>query len=275
MVIIRTLIILVLVGLILGGAAFFSYELFWKPQKLDEEDRRAKAEQPAPTPPPDFSLPDFEKAMALVKSGNTEAARTALKDFLRNHPDSTKRAEAKTALGEIHLAGIFSPVESPDKTSYAVARGDSLVKVASKFKTNADLVYRASNLDSINLQIGQKLFIPQLETAIVVNREAGTVTLLNRGEFFKEYPALSVKVPAGVNSTKVADKIALKGSNRVAFGHKDYAESDRWLMLGGGAVIRGQAEGVEGPFPAGIILSQPDMEEIFLLVSRGAPVTIQ
>lgn len=275
MVIIRTLIILGLVGLILGGAAYFSYELFWMPQKLDEEDRRAKAEQPAPTPPPDFSLPDFEKAQALVKAGDTGAARAALREFLRVHPESTKRAEAKAVLGGINVAAVFSTEETPDKTAYTVARGDSLVKVASKFKTNADLVYRASNLESINLQIGQKLFIPQMETAIVVDRKNGTLTLLNRGEFFKEYPTLSVKVPSAVTSTKVADKIALKGSNRVAFGHKDYAESDRWLMLGGGAVIRGHAGGAEGSFPAGIILSQPDMEELFLLVSRGSPVTIQ
>ena len=39
MAIVRTLIILALVGLILGGSAFFAYELYWKPRKLDMEDR--------------------------------------------------------------------------------------------------------------------------------------------------------------------------------------------------------------------------------------------
>ena len=34
----RTLVILVLVGLILGGSAFFAYELYWKPRHLDMED---------------------------------------------------------------------------------------------------------------------------------------------------------------------------------------------------------------------------------------------
>jgi hypothetical protein len=38
-------------------------------------------------------------------------------------------------------------------------------------------------------------------------------------------------------------------------------------------VIRG-LPAAEGPAPAGIILSQADMEELFLLVSQGTPVTI-
>ena len=43
MAIVRTLIILALVGLILGGSAFFAYELYWKPRRLDMEDKAASA----------------------------------------------------------------------------------------------------------------------------------------------------------------------------------------------------------------------------------------
>ena len=44
MAIVRTLIILALVGLILGGSAFFAYELYWKPRKLDMEDKAASSQ---------------------------------------------------------------------------------------------------------------------------------------------------------------------------------------------------------------------------------------
>ena len=79
----RTLIILVLVGLILGGSAYFGYELYWKPRQLDREDKAAAESGQIP----DYTLPIFEKAAALEQSGDIEGARAALGDFIRNYPD--------------------------------------------------------------------------------------------------------------------------------------------------------------------------------------------
>ena len=276
MAIVRTLIILALVGLILGGSAFFAYELYWKPKRLDMEDKAASSQGPAAVR--DYTLPAFEKAAGLQRKGEIDGARAAWVEFIRNYPDSPKIAEAKTALGRINTGQVFSPVPSPEKTSYAVSKGDSLVKIASKFKSNAELIFRVNNLQTINLKIGQQLVIPQLDMSIVVDRKARTVTLLNRGQFFKEYQAVALKTPGVSTSpqTKVADKIALQGSNRVAFGDKNYSGSERWVMLGSsGLSIRGLPEGAGATPPPGIIVAQPDIEEIFLLVSRGTPVTIQ
>lgn len=279
MVILRILVILFLVVGIFGGAAYFSYELYWKPQKLDAEDRAAKVDavQREALPPPDYTLPIYEKAIALEKQGNIPAARTALSEFIRAYPDSPNVGNAKKALGAINTSLIFSPTPSPDKTMYTVGRGDSLVKIASRTKSNAELIFRVNNMESINLQVGRQLAVPQLNTSILIDRKAQTVTLLNNGEFLKEYPTVSLRTPgiSGAAQTKVADKIALQGSNRVAFGAKDYAGSDRWVMLSSsGLAIRGMPEGATAP-PPGIVVSQPDIEEIFLLVSRGTPVTIQ
>ena len=276
MAIVRTLIILALVGLILGGSAFFAYELYWKERKLDMEDKENSSQAAGVVP--DYTLPAFEKAAGLQRTGGVDGARAAWMEFIGNYPDSPKIAEAKAALGAINTSQVFSPVPSPGKTSYAVGKGDSLVKIASKFKSNAELIFRANNLQTINLKIGQQLVIPQLDVSIVVNRKAGTVTLLNGGQFFKEYRTLALKTPGVSTSaqTKVVDKIALQGSNRVAFGDKNYSGSERWVMLGSsGLAIRGLPEGAGTTPPPGIIVAQPDIEEIFLLVSRGTPVTIQ
>ncbi len=272
----RILTILVLVGLIFGGAAYFAYELYWKPQELDREDKAAKLVQAAPTPIPDYSLPAYNKAVSLQQSGDIEGARVALAEFIRGFPDAPNAPAAKSALGEINAGRVFSPTETTNKASYAVVKGDSLVRIASKFKSNAELIFRANNLESINLKIGQTLLIPQLDTSIVVDRQARTVTVFNHGEFFKEYPATSVKIPgsAAPIKTKVADKLALQGTIRVPFGDKNYPGSERWLMLGtSGVALRGLSE-ADGSAPAGIILSPADMEEIFVLVSQGSPVTI-
>ncbi|HEY5770162.1 MAG TPA: LysM peptidoglycan-binding domain-containing protein [Terrimicrobium sp.] len=274
--IVRTLIILALVGLILGGSAFFAYELYWKPRKLDMEDRASSSQAGGTVP--DYTLPAFERAAEIERTGGVDGARAAWGEFIRNFPNSPKIAEAKSALGGINTSQVFSPVPSPEKASYSVGKGDSLVKIASKFKSNAELIFRANNLQTINLKIGQQLVIPQLDMSIVVDRKGRTVTLLNRGQFFKEYRALALKTP-GVSTSaqiKVVDKIALHGSNRVAFGEKNYAGSERWVMLSSsGLAIRSLPEGPGATPPPGIIVAQPDIEEIFLLVSRGTPVTIQ
>jgi LysM repeat protein len=271
---VRTLIILVLVGLILGGSAFFAYEFYWKPRKLDREERASSA----PAEIPDYTLPAFQKAANLERSGDIEGACAAWGEFIRDYPSSPKIAEAKAALGKLNTGLIISPGPSPQKISYSVGKGDSLVKIASKFKSSAELIFRANNMETINLKIGQRLVIPQLEMSVVVDRKAGTVTLFNKGQFFKEYRTLALKTP-GVSATaqtKVADKIALRGPTRVAFGDKNYAGSERWVMLGSaGLVIRSVPEGADAAPPPGIIVAQPDIEEIFLLVSRGSPVTIQ
>ena len=148
--------------------------------------------------------------------------------------------------------------------------------------------------------------VPKLDTSLVVDREGKTVTVLNGGVFVKEYPVLSLKLPGSLGKsaveTKVTDKVAMKGSVRAAFGTKDFDGSDRWLMLGvSGVVLRGAptpppapasaqaptagqpdsspaapvADATPVPMPPGIILEPGDVEEVFVLTTRGTPVTIK
>lgn len=277
----KVLTILILIAAILGGAGFFVYETYLKPQKLDKLEQEAAA-MPTPPPPPDPSIAAFEVVRPYLES-DTPEARNALVGFVKSYPDSPLSKTAKAALGRINGALTLSPVPGPDKTTYTVVSGDSLVKIASKFKTGAELIYRANGLTTINLKIGQRLEIPQLDTAVVVDRAAGTVTVLNRGDFFREYVAESIKLPASMgkepSKTAVSDKFMLKGSGRIPFGAKDYESGDRWIMLGsGGLAIRGMpapgADGQKPPVPPGIVLSPGDAAELFVLVTKGTPVTI-
>lgn len=274
--VIRTFIILVLAGVIFGGAAYFVYELYWRPRQLDREDKQQAAALPAPTP--DEGLPAFAAAAALQREGRIAEAQSAWHAFLDQYPESSQRAKARAALGEINLGAIFSP-GAPGAIFYTVAGGDSLARIAAKHRSSAELLYRVNNLESLLLRIGQQIAIPQLDPKLVVTRSAGTVTLYNREEFVKEYAAASLKTPglaAAPVETKVVDKFALQDDKRVAFGEKNYAGSDRWIMLGAsGLVIRGAPASSGGPPPAGILLAPADLDELFLLVSRGTPVRIE
>jgi len=277
----RVLVILLLVAAILGGTAFFAYELYLKPKKLDVEER--KQATVAPTPPPDPSLPAFEKLKPVLEL-NTPDAQSAITSFLESYPESPMAPSARAALGRINAAQILSPLPSPDKTIYSVAKGDSLVKIAAKFKSGAELIYCVNHLQTINLQIGQELAVPKLDTSLVIDRTARTVTLLNAGNFVREYPIKSLKIPpaasTGALQTKVGEKLAMKGTLRVAFGTKDYDGADRMVMLGlAGVMLRGlpppAADGSEAPMPPGIVLDPADASEIYILTTRGTPVTIK
>jgi LysM repeat protein len=284
---VKFLIVLLLAGAIFGTAGFFAWKLFLQPEQLDrkEEKEVAQAAKLPPTPPPDYSLPALERALAIARKGDPQQARQALLEFIAQHPQSTKLSAAKDALGEINTWEVFTAAPAPEKVEYTVAPGDSLVKIAGKTKTNAELILRSNNLASIDLSIGQRLLVPQLDTSLVIDRGAKTLSVMNKGQLFKEYALLALDLPAAARGkqpvqTKVSDKIALKDSERVAFGGKDYVGSERWLMLAlANVVIRGRPlpdeAGNEAPLPPGIVVSQEDIEEIFPLVTRGTSVTIQ
>ena len=274
----KSLTILLLVGGILGGTAYFLHELYYKEKKLDLIEVTATP-TPAPEPTPDPSIAAFE-ALKPTLAPNTIQTRDAVLQFLAAHPESPKAAEARTVLGRVNLALYRDPAATPTNPVYTVKKGDSLVKIASQNKSNAELIYWANGLGSINLQIGQQLLVPVFEAALVVNKASSTVTLFNNGEVFKEYPATSIQV-AGTSliETKVADRVARKGEARVAFGHKDYPDTEKLVLLGtGGIAIRPTpapaADGTMPPTPLGIVLNPEDFAEIYVLVKTGTPVTI-
>jgi LysM repeat protein len=219
-----------------------------------------------------------------VLAQNTVEARDAIAAHLSSYPDSPKAAEARAALGRINLALFRDPVATPSNTLYTVKKGDSLDRIKSQFKTNSELIYWANGMTSINLKIGQQLLIPVVDTAVVIDRAGSTVSLMNAGAFFKEYPTVSMTLTGqaakGEVEAKVADRITRKGEARVAFGAKDYAEAERTVLINPGNVVlrtppAPAADGSTPPTPSGIVLSPSDFDEIYALVKSGTPVTIK
>lgn len=270
--------VLVLAAGIFGGSAYFAYELFWKPKKLEAQEKQEAEIAASQPPPPHPTLAQLEQAQAALAAGNTDAARPLLEAILEEET-SPVRGEARRLLGELNIAELFSPVPSEHKTPYTVVRGDALAKIASRTGSGAELIYRINGLSTINLQIGQQLLIPKLDIKARVHREQRVLTLENHGKFLKDYPLVGATVPGLAPSAhleaRVADKIATKDGRRVAFGDKSYFEAERLILLSpGSATIRAMPQGAETP-PPGIVLSPEDLEEVFVLVSRGTPFTIE
>ena len=273
---IKTLIILVLVGL-LAAAAYGSYYLLVERPK-ERDARELAAAPPVGEPTPDPTTPEFERVKALKYQRDPEA-RAALEAFLTRYPDSSHRDEAESMLGDINYSDLLSAQPGPGKVEYIVQRGDVLDRVAKKTKSDPELIFQANGLDRIMLQIGQKLEIPQVDFSIEVHLNTKKLVLLNHGKFFKSYPLLDYK-PLGKKvtaiRTKVQEKVATHDGRRVMFGSREYVNSLRALTLAGQPLytIYAVADNPDEKSSGGIALNSSDAEELHIMASVGTPVTI-
>jgi hypothetical protein len=277
--ILKGVVLLALAGAVFGTAGWFGFQLFIKPHQIPPEELVGGKL----APPPDLSIPEFEKAMKVKESRQPLAAREALEKFTENFPFSSKLGEARKALGEVNADIFFSTIEAPEKIRYEVRPGDALNKIERKFKTSGEVLMRCNNLDDPRrLRVGQVLMISQPDFALVIERKTHAVTLLNKGKFFKSYAASTWTAPIpkkGMEKVEIAAKVkgktAWANGAPVNFGSKDYAGSVRWVELTARNFTL-YSDSASGPKPpGGIGLPPEEMEELSTLLGRGVPVTIR
>ena len=274
------ILILVAAGLVAGGYHAIN-ELYYKPQKKLQADK----DMPAPLPPPDPSIAEFDKCMETRRSGNLPEARSALERFLKEFPESRKRPDALNAIGEINSQEFFAMKPTVDNT-YVVQSGDSLSRVSARRRLPVELLLRLNQLDSENLQIGQRLIAPQADFRVTLDQKKRMVVLTNGAKFFRQYPAIVwpgmhkkpvVFLPKATG--KINDKVALNEKGNVKPTDKDYAAADHII----GFTIPAHAlythhedpkKPVNRPVGGGIGLAPEHMSEIAILLPRGTPVTL-
>ncbi len=276
----KVLVILFLLALIGGGGAAAYYLLVYKPEKRDELLLAKGNQRAAATPDP--STPEIEKARALRRERKLAEARETLTAMMERFPDSSHRNEAEAMVGSMNVEEALNGRPGPGKVTYIVKSGDTLERVARHLKSNTELIFRANNLETINLKIGQKLEIPQIDAALEIRLAERKVVLRNRGQFFRSYPIKTLKAPAKKGfeaKTKVFEKLAFKNGLRVAPFTKEFAGSIRAISFTGqpGYTIFGEPDdpnsGEKAP-SGGIGLAAADVEELQTLSNVGTPVTI-
>ncbi len=265
---------------IFGSAAFFGYHIILKPEMAV----RAEQQSDAPAGPTiDVSLPDFQAAAKFRQDGKLAEARAALTAFLQKFPNGAHTEEAKDLLGDVNMDILLSKYPSPEKQEYVVKRGDVLARVAAKTKSTPELIMRTNGLNGQMLHIGQRLLISHPDFSLFIQRKAQSVTLLDKGAFFKRYHIHTVKSPPKSPpriNTRVAETMAWRGDKRVGFGSKDYVGSVRWIRLNTPGYILysetdpAQSPGSVAPPPLGLGMTPSDVEELSGLVNAKTTVTI-
>jgi LysM repeat protein len=274
---VKVLIVAALAIAIFGGGGYLAYWLFFKkPDKL-----KLGFNHPVVTPTPDQGVTMFEQANHEIERGDKDGGEKILLSLIQSLPDSLKNSDAKRLLGGLNVRDFFSPQPGQDKTEYIVARGDSIVKIASKTKCAAEMIFKVNGLDSLTIQPGQKFIIPRGDFSLLINLKKRDLTLLNRGAFFRWYEPLEFKLPAATvpGQLKIHEKIAWSAGARVAFGEKNYLGSSRWIVISSNGTAIYSETNPQSPNaqkPAnGIMLAAPDMEELFALVAKDTPVIVK
>ena len=276
----KWLFVLLLAIVIFGGAAFFSYDLFVKPERKIQQEK--SGEIPV-EPVPDVSLPEFQAAAKLRQEGKLIEARDALMLLLQRFPNGLHVEETKDLIGQVNIEMLFTDYRSPEKQEYIVKSGDVLAKIANKTKTTPELIMRTNNLTNSMLRVGQRLSISHPDFSVFIQRRAQTVILLNHGQFFKRYPVKTVKLSAKQPpriTTRVAEILAWKNGKRVGFGTKEYVGSTRWIRLAQpGYFLFAEPDATHKdaagqPPPPGLGMLASDVEELSSLVNGKTTVTI-
>lgn len=291
----KALLILLLTFAIFGSGAYFVWDIFVRPGQELATERNL----PPVPPPPDPTIPEFEKCVAVEQTGNLLEARTAFTDFLDRYPESTRLDEARTRLGEINTRIFLSPFPAPDKEMYLVKSGDVVDRVARHTKTTTELIVRVNNLQpnaagNIILRIGQKLAIPKAEFSVTIERGKKRVALLNGGRFFAQYPirvmppgpAIVGKkagpTPKPVKITgRVADKVAWKDGTRVTVSDKGFPTADHWIVISPSAhsLFSDRAPGdgsqFQKPPGGGYALAPEHLRELAAMLRKNDPVSIE
>lgn len=274
---IRLIIVLILAGGIFGGAGWMAYRLYLEPRlALEAERKRAEREDAAAEAAPDPVEAEYAAVSGVAASASPDEARKMWAAFLSKHPDSPRAAAVRAVLGPLNMQALFTPGSAAVQATHTVARGDSLFRIARKHGTTVELLAHANKLGGTMLQVGQQLAVPKLQASLVIDRAAGVVRLQDRGAFLCEFPLLAAPPTAAPAEGRVADLVVEADGRRLAFGEKGYAAGTRSIVLSTGATLAGSPDGAPAAAQsAGFVVKESDLAGIFVLLSRGDPVTIR
>jgi hypothetical protein len=277
-IILKGLFLLILTAAVFGGGAYFTYTLFIKPaQDLKEETALG-----TPSPPPDATIPEYQRIRQLKDSHQWVDARAAYEHFIETYPASSKLQDAMDDLGDINVAIYFSGGPSPDKDAYLLKQGDTLARIEHKLKVSGDVIMRSNGItDPRRLRVGDTLYIPHPDFSLGIDRKNQIVTLYDHARFFRQYhptkwAAPAVKGNAPPIAGHVDDVASFVNGVRVSFGSPNYDDSTHWIQVtpAGYSLYTDPAEG-GGKSGPGIALSSSDMDELSALLTRGVPVSIR
>ena len=103
----------------------------------------------------------YAAAFAAADSARSAETVPATAATQSTQPSQTEQETASRTTGRQTQPQSQAQPQRPRTIRHKVKRGESLSKIARRYGTTVRAIQRANNLTSTNLQIGQRLIIPQ------------------------------------------------------------------------------------------------------------------
>ncbi len=216
--------------------------------------------------------------------GQDSAAAAAYRNLLEKHPESQFIADAERRLGSMNLRKFLQE----KITTYEVKRGDSLEKIAAKFRITSGLVMRLNGLSNDMLQSRQVLKVINPNFNILVDLSNCKLSLRSGDMVIKRYPVAIGKAETATptGNFKVTDKLPnpVWYSTSPSGAKEAIPAGDPRNELGTRWIGFKPAYGIHGTIDPGSIgkamskgcvrMHNEDVEELYDLLAIGTPVEI-
>jgi lipoprotein-anchoring transpeptidase ErfK/SrfK len=225
----------------------------------------------------------LNQAKEKEAKGNLLEAKVTYQRLINEFPNSSEIMNWQKRVEDINIKLLFSPTIVSKSTLYTIKPGDTLVKIAQGFKTTPDLIIKSNNLSDTKIFPGRKIKVWTAPFSILVDKSQNTLILKSDEEIIKTYIVSTGKnnsTPTG--NFKITSKLInptwFKAGAVVPAGSPENILGSRWLGLD----IAGYGiHGTTDPQSLGkqvtqgcVRLSNPDVEELYIIVPIGTEVVI-
>jgi len=222
------------------------------------------------------------QAKGLAEKGDYLAAKNIYQKLIADYTNSSQVGDWQKKSEELNVKLLFSPAITAKSTLYQIQPGDSLIKIARKFKTTPELIKKSNNLGD-TLVPGKKIKVWTAPFSIIVDKSNNTLILKSDEEILKTYTVSTGKdncTPVG--SFKITNKIVnptwFKKGEVIASADPKNALGSRWLGINQpGYGIHGtiEPEKLGRQVTEGCVrMSNRDVEELYIIVPSDTEVTI-
>ncbi|MDA0321549.1 MAG: L,D-transpeptidase family protein [Verrucomicrobia bacterium] len=249
-----------------------------------------KAAPPAPLPTGDLNEL-IARGDSSLAAGELSEARAAYVAALRRCRNASLRREIEDRLGPVHVDLVMNPHMMPEKVPYVVRPGDSVDRLAKKYGVTKDLIIQSNRIANPNLiKAGDQLRILKAKFNVTVSKSRNDLRVEMNERFFKRYRIGTGefgKTPVGtfVIDLKQTNPDWWAKGKRVRFGEKENILGTRWMSIkASGETPKVSGYGIHGTWDdstigkalsAGCIrMRNPEVEELYVLLPIGTPVTI-
>jgi len=223
------------------------------------------------------------QANALKKENNLLEAKAIYERLVSEFANSGEVMKWQAKIEDINIELLFSSAVTPKSALYEIKPGDTLSRIAKKYKTTADLIRKSNSLKGDKIFPGRKIKVWTASFSIVVDKSQNSLILKTDEEVVKTYIVSTGKnnsTPVG--NFKITNKLLnptwFKAGAVVPPSSPKNILGTRWLgfdLPGYGLHGTSEPKTLGKQVTEGCVrLSNSNVEELYTIVPIGTEVII-